>query len=102
MSRTTKRQVLPSFQASASSPQYETHTGEQVDWEICEYVGQEGQVYKFPVFVMVLGYSRAVYMEFARRYYIHSFSRCLVHAFKYLCGIPEIVLEFMVPLRGSE
>jgi hypothetical protein len=39
-------------------------------------------------------------MEFARRCDIHSFLRCLVHAFKYLCGIPDIVLEFMEPLRG--
>ncbi len=40
---------------------YETKPGEvvQMDWGMCEYVDPEGQVHKVPVFVMVLGYSRA-------------------------------------------
>lgn len=69
-------------------PRYETKPGEyaQVDWGLCEYVSVTGQVHKIPVFVMVLGYSRAMYVEFTKRCDIHSFLRCLVHAFESFGG----------------
>ena len=61
---------------------YETKPGEQaqVDWGIGEYVDEQGVLHKVPVFVMVLGYSRAVYIEFAKRCDIRSFLRCLIHS----------------------
>ncbi|MBH8605970.1 IS21 family transposase, partial [Thermoactinomyces sp. CICC 10522] len=95
--RTILKDYVKDFRPPKQLPavqRYETRPGEQaqVDWGICEYVDPEGQVHKVPVFVMVLGYSRAIYVEFAKRCDIHSFLRCLVHAFEYFGGIPDIVL----------
>lgn len=73
---------------------YETKPGEyaQVDWGLCDYVDLDGTVRKVPVFVMVLGYSRSTYIEFTKRCDIHSFLRCLIHAFEYFGGIPKVML----------
>jgi transposase len=95
--RTILKDYVKDFRPPKQLPavqRYETRPGEQaqVDWGICEYMDPEGQVHKVPVFVMVLGYSRAIYVEFAKRCDIHSFLRCLVHAFEYFGGIPDIVL----------
>lgn len=95
--RTILKDYVKAFRPPKQLPavqRYETRPGEQaqVDWGICEYMDPEGQVHKVPVFVMVLGYSRAIYVEFAKRCDIHSFLRCLVHAFEYFGGIPDIVL----------
>jgi transposase len=83
----------PPRQAQAVQ-RYETKPGEhaQVDWGICEYEDENGEKRKIPVFVMVLGYSRATYIEFTKRCDIHSFLRCLIHAFEYFNGIPRIML----------
>jgi transposase len=73
---------------------YETKPGEQaqVDWGIADYVDENGIIHKVPVFVMVLGYSRAMYIEFARRCDIRSFLRCLIHALEYFGGVPNVML----------
>lgn len=73
---------------------YETLPGEQaqVDWGICQYEDANGQVHRMPVFVMVLGYARAQYVEFTRRCDIHSFLRCFVHAIEHFGGVPKIML----------
>ena len=73
---------------------YETKPGfqAQVDWKICHYVDRDGQVRKIPVFAMVLGYSRAMYIEFVQRCDIHSFLRCLIHALEYFGGVPKTML----------
>ena len=73
---------------------YETKPGEQaqIDWGICEYEDSNGQRRKIPVFVMVLGHSRSIYIEFTRRCDIHSFLRCFVHAIEHFGGVPRIAL----------
>jgi transposase len=73
---------------------YETKPGEQaqVDWGICEYIDEQGVLHKVPVFVMVLGYSRAIYVEFAKRCDIRSFLRCLIHVLEYFGGVPNVML----------
>lgn len=73
---------------------YETPPGEQaqLDWGICEYVDERGQRRKLPVFVMILGYSRASYIEFTRRCDLHSFLRCFVHALQHFGGVPKVAL----------
>jgi len=73
---------------------YETKPGEQaqVDWGICEYINSYGERRKVPVFVMILGHSRVIYVEFTRRCDIHSFLRCLAHALEYFGGAPKVVL----------
>jgi transposase len=87
------RGFRPPKQAQAVQ-RYETKPGKQtqVDWGICEYVDDNGEKHKVPVFVMVLGYSRATYIEFTKRCDIHSFLRCMIHAFEYFNGIPQVML----------
>ncbi|WP_338463378.1 IS21 family transposase [Brevibacillus borstelensis] len=64
----------------------------QVDWKICEYIDLNGEVRKIPVFTMVLGYSRAMYIEFTKRCDIHSFLRCLMNGLEYFGGVPKTML----------
>jgi len=73
---------------------YETKPGQQaqVDWGICTYTDVHGQERKSPVFVMVLGHSRAIYVEYTRRCDIHSFLRCFSHAIDYFGGVPKFML----------
>jgi len=73
---------------------YETKPGEQaqVDWGICEYINSYGERRKVPVFVMILGHSRAMDVEFTRRCDIYSFLRCLAHALEYFGGVPNVIL----------
>ena len=40
-------------------------------------------------FVMVLNWSRAIYMEFVRRADVTTFKRCHVNAFEYFGGVPR-------------
>ena len=75
---------------------YETEPGKQtqVDWGVCPYVDQkDGKVHKVYVLVMVLGYSRATYVEFTNHCDIHSFLRCLIHGFSSFGGVTDIVLS---------
>jgi transposase len=68
---------------------YETRPGEQaqVHWGYYETVDANGHSHKLPALVMVLGYSRAIYVEFARRCDISSFLRCFVHAIEHFGGV---------------
>jgi len=79
---------IPAVQRYETKPGYQA----QVDWKICEYVDLNGEVRKIPVFAMVLGYSRMMYIEFAKRCDIHSFLRCLIHALEYFGGVPKTML----------
>ncbi|MDA5111117.1 IS21 family transposase [Brevibacillus thermoruber] len=95
--RTILKDYVKDFRPPKQIPavlRYETQPGEyaQVDWGLCVYVDKDGNVRKVPVFVMVLGYSRATYIEFTKRCDIHSFLRCLIHAFEYFGGIPKVML----------
>jgi len=79
---------IPAVQRYETKPGYQA----QVDWKICEYIDLNGVVRKIPVFAMVLGYSRAMYIEFAKRCDIHSFLRCMVNALEYFGGVPKTML----------
>jgi transposase len=79
---------IPAVQRYETKPGYQA----QVDWKICQYVDLDGEVRKIPVFAMVLGYSRAMYIEFVQRCDIHSFLRCLIHALEYFGGVPKTML----------
>lgn len=78
----------PAVQRYETKPGYQA----QVDWKICEYVDEHGEVRKIPAFAMVLGYSRAMYVEFTKRCDIHSFLRCLINALEYFGGVPKTML----------
>ena len=41
---------------------------------------------------MIMGYSRAKYVEFVKRCDLYSLQRCLVNAFEYFGGVPETIL----------
>src|SRR5690606_32167157 len=79
---------IPAVQRYETKPGYQV----QVDWKICQYVDLDGEVRKIPVFAMVLGYSRAMYIEFVERCDIHSSLRCLIHALEYFGGVPKTML----------
>ena len=70
---------------------FETGPGEQaqVDWGSFSYLDQDGRQHRLWAFVMVLGWSRAIYVEFVRRATTASFIQCHVNAFEYLGGVPQ-------------
>ena len=70
---------------------FETDPGEQaqVDWGSFAYVDEAGRKRRVWAFVMVLSWSRAIYVEFVRRADTASFIQCHVNAFEYLGGVPR-------------
>ncbi|MDE0132013.1 MAG: IS21 family transposase [bacterium] len=70
---------------------FETEPGEQaqVDWGSLSYVTREGRKRRMWAFVMVLSWSRAIYVEFVRRADAATFMRCHVNAFEYFGGVPR-------------
>ena len=70
---------------------FETAAGEQaqVDWGVFSYIGEDGRKRRMWAFVMVLGWSRAIYVEFVRRADVATFIRCHLNAFDYFGGVPR-------------
>ena len=70
---------------------FETAPGEQaqVDWGSLAYIGADGRNHRIWVFVMVLSWSRACYVELVRRADTAAFIQCHVNAFEYLGGVPS-------------
>lgn len=85
---------------------YETPPGKQaqMDWGITHYIDEQGSVHKTPVFVMIMGSSRSKYVEFTKRCDFYSLLKCMVNAFEYFDGIPQIVLtdRMKTVIDGSE
>lgn len=75
-------------------PRYESMPGKQaqMDYGICHYIDLEGATHKVPAFIMIMGNSRAKYVEFVKRCDLYSLQRCLVNAFEYYGGVPETIL----------
>ena len=91
-----KEYVHP-YRPARSAPavrRYETPSGKQaqMDWGICQYLDQDGTLHKVAAFVMILGHSRAKYVEFVRRCDLRSLERCVLNAFRYFGGVPKEVL----------
>ena len=57
---------------------FETGPGEQaqVDWGSFSYLGDDGRQHRVWAFLMVLSWSRAIYVEFVRRADVASFIQC--------------------------
>jgi transposase len=60
------------FRPAKNSPavqRYETPPGRQaqMDWGITQCIDEDGAIHKTPVFAMILGNSRAKYVEFTKR-----------------------------------
>ncbi len=70
---------------------FETSPGEQsqVDFGTYRYLTPEGLARQVYAFVMVLSWSRAIYVEFMQRADLASFLRCHWHAFAYFGGVPR-------------
>jgi transposase len=70
---------------------FETEPGEQaqIDFGRFRYQALDGSHHLVWAFVLVLSWSRAMYLEFIRRADVASFIRCHVHAFSYLGGTPQ-------------
>ena len=91
-----KEYVHP-YRPAKSAPavrRYETPSGKQaqMDWGICQYLDQENKLHKVAVFVMILGHSRAKYIEFVKRCDLKSLERCMLNGFRHFGGIPKEVL----------
>ena len=73
---------------------FETMPGQQgqIDWAHFGTLVEEEEVDKLYGFVFVLGYSRAIYVEFTRSQNIESLLRCHLHAFDYFGGYPRELL----------
>lgn len=72
----------------------ETLPGEyaQVDWANCGVVQIGKAIRKLSCFVMVLSFSRMIYLEFTLSQCLEDFIQCHIHAFKFFGGIPRKVL----------
>ena len=70
---------------------FETDPGEQaqVDWGSLVYIDEDGRKRRMWAFVMVLSWSRSIYVEFVRRADVATFMRCHVNAFEYFGGVPN-------------
>ena len=75
----------------SATMRFETESGEQaqVDWGVFSYIGEDGRKHRMWAFVMVLGWSRAIYVEFVRRADVAAFIRCHLNAFDYFGGVPR-------------
>jgi transposase len=73
---------------------YETEPGEQaqVDWGHFGFIEHHGRPRKLYAFVMTLGWSRAMYVEFTTSTDATWWLRCHIHAFEYFGGVPKAVL----------
>ena len=74
---------------------FETEPGQQaqVDWGHFGTIQHEGRQKRLYAFVMTLGWSRAMYLEFTIATDEVAFLRCQLNAFRYLGGVPREVLH---------
>ena len=63
-----------------------------MDWGICQFADPQGQVHNVSAFAMILGNSRAKYVQFTSRCDLQSLERCILNAMEYYGGVPDIVL----------
>lgn len=73
---------------------YETGPGEQaqVDFGEVKYVDADGRAHRLYCFVMILGYSRDLYVEFIRKANVSAFLACHIRAFEYFGGTTHRIL----------
>lgn len=72
----------------------ETLPGEyaQADWANCGSVRIGNALRKLSCFVMVLSYSRMMYLEFTLSQGLEDFIQCHINAFRFFGGIPKRIL----------
>lgn len=79
---------------SKASIRYETPPGKQaqVDWGEFWLQHPDGMTVKVHAFVMTMGHSRAMYLEFTENQKFETLIGCHDRAFAYLGGVPETIL----------
>ena len=77
-----------------ASIRYETPPGKQaqVDWGEFTLEDEAGKVKKIHGFVMVMGYSRKLYLEFTEDEKIDTLIGCHERAFQFFNGVPDTIL----------
>lgn len=79
----------------------------QVDWGECGSISVGKTKRRLSVFVMVLSFSRMLYLEFTLSQSIEAFLRCHVRAFRFFGGVPKRALydnlkSVVLSRRGKE
>jgi transposase len=64
----------------------------QVDWGEFQIQEVNGKTTTINAFIMLLGYSRAMYVEFVHQGTLEVFMDCHINAFHYLGGVPAEIL----------
>ena len=64
-------------------------TGTGGHWGILSYTAENGRRRRMWAFVMVMGFSGAIYVELVRRADVATFIRCHLNAFEYFGGVPR-------------
>jgi transposase len=74
---------------------FETEPGEQaqVDWGHFGAIQHQGRKKRLYAFIMTLGWSRAMYLEFTTQVDETSWLRCHVNAFRFFGGVPREILH---------
>lgn len=96
-----ERQVRAFVQAfrqthpAQASVRFETEPGQQaqVDWGSFGLIEHQDKRQRLYAFVMTLGWSRMMYLEFTVSMEAIWFLRCHLHAFRYFGGIPQEMLH---------
>jgi transposase len=79
---------------SPATVRFETEPGRQaqVDWAEFGKVEVDGEVRTLYAFIMVLAYSRMLYVEFTTSTEMATFLRCHINAFRFFGGVPKEIL----------
>jgi len=86
------RKVRPRPEKAYLSLSFAPGESAQVDWGHCGTVPVGNTRRALSVFVMVLSYSRAMYIEFTLSQKQEHFLACHQHAFEYFAGVPQSVM----------
>lgn len=93
---TVKRyvQMIKERKIRLAYARFETEPGRQAqfDWGDFQVTEADGSITTVYAFVLVLGYSRFMYIEFADRCTLETFMDCHILAFRYLRGVPAEIL----------
>ncbi len=89
------RPTASSGAGEEATVRFETEPGEQaqVDWAHFGFIEHRGRRRRLYAFVMTLGWSRAMYLEFTVSADAAWWLRCHLHAFHYFGGVPREVLH---------
>lgn len=79
---------------SLATVRYETDPGKQaqVDWADFGQIQVGDKILKLYAFMMVLGYSRTLYVEFVTSTDMGTFLRCHINAFRFFGGVTKEIL----------